>query len=168
MGDLRNNGHQVEVLFLEARDEVLIRRYSESRRKHPMATEGTVLQGIQAERDLLQHLRHEASRIVDTSDLNVHELRSMVQVAYQSEERPERMHVFVGSFGFKYGVPTHTDLVFDVRFLPQPSFRRLASPPNGSASRGGSVCAGDDIWRVIYAALEDVSCRVAAALRARG
>ncbi len=115
LGSLTQRGHQVEVLFLEARDDVLIRRYSESRRKHPLATEGSVLQGIEAERQLLQSLRHEANRVVDTSDLNVHELRSMIHTAYRSEERPERMHVFVGSFGFKYGVPTSTDLVFDVR-----------------------------------------------------
>lgn len=101
---------------------MLIRRYSESRRKHPLATEGTVLQGIAAERELLQHVRYEANRVVDTSDLNVHELRSIVQTAYRGEERPDRMHIFVGSFGFKYGVPTHTDLVFDVRFLPNPHF----------------------------------------------
>jgi UPF0042 nucleotide-binding protein len=115
-------GHQVDVLFLEARNEVLIRRYSESRRKHPLATEGTVLQGIETERELLQHLRHQANRVVDTSDLNVHELRSIIQTAYRGEERPERMHIFVSSFGFKYGVPTSTDLVFDVRFLPNPHF----------------------------------------------
>jgi UPF0042 nucleotide-binding protein len=115
-------GHQVDVLFLEARNDVLIRRYSESRRKHPLATEGTVLQGIETERALLQHLRHQANRVVDTSDLNVHKLRSIVQMAYRSEERPERMHIFVSSFGFKYGVPTSTDLVFDVRFLPNPHF----------------------------------------------
>ena len=97
LGALTESGHQIEVLFLEARDDVLIRRYSESRRKHPLATEGTVSQGIEAERELLQHLRHEAHRIVDTSDLNVHELRSIIQAAYLGEERPERMHVFVGS-----------------------------------------------------------------------
>ncbi|ETX07136.1 MAG: hypothetical protein ETSY2_12975, partial [Candidatus Entotheonella gemina] len=128
---LTEEGHQAEVLFLEARDEVLIRRYSESRRKHPLATEGTVLQGIEAERELLQHLRHEANRVVDTSDLNVHELRSIIQTAYRSEEQPDRMHVFVGSFGFKYGVPTHTDLVFDVRFLTNPHFVEELRPQTG-------------------------------------
>ncbi len=128
---LTEGGHQVDVLFLEARDEVLIRRYSESRRRHPMATEGTVLQGIEAERDLLQHLRHNARRVVDTSDLNVHELRSMIRTIYGGEERPDRMHVFVGSFGFKYGVPTTTDLVFDVRFLPNPHFVEALRPQTG-------------------------------------
>jgi len=131
LGALTVYGHQVDVLFLEARDEVLIRRYSESRRKHPLATEGTVLQGIEAERELLHHLRHEARRVVDTSDLNVHELRSIIQTAYRGEERPERMHVFVASFGFKYGVPTTTDLVFDVRFLPNPHFVEVLRPQTG-------------------------------------
>ncbi|ETX00131.1 MAG: hypothetical protein ETSY1_12370 [Candidatus Entotheonella factor] len=128
---LMEGGHQAEILFLEARDEVLIRRYSESRRKHPLATDGTVLQGIEAERELLQHLRFKANRVVDTSDLNVHELRSIIQTAYASEERPDRMHIFVGSFGFKYGVPTHTDLVFDVRFLPNPHFVEELRPQTG-------------------------------------
>jgi len=127
-------GHQVDVLFLEARNDVLIRRYSESRRKHPLATEGTVLQGIETERELLQHLRHQANRVVDTSDLNVHELRSIVQTAYRGEERPDRMHIFVGSFGFKYGVPTNTDLVFDVRFLPNPHFVEELRPQTGQNS----------------------------------
>jgi UPF0042 nucleotide-binding protein len=128
---LRKWGHQVDVLFLEARNDVLIRRYSESRRKHPLATEGTVLQGIETERGLLQHLRHQASRVVDTSDLNVHELRSIIQTAYRGEERLDRMHIFVGSFGFKYGVPTNTDLVFDVRFLPNPHFVEALRPQTG-------------------------------------
>lgn len=119
---LVESGHRVDVLFLEAWDDVLIRRYSESRRKHPLAIEGTVLEGIEAERELLQHVRHEAHRVVYTSDLNVHELRSIIHTAYRGEERPDRMHVFVGSFGFKYGVPATTDLVFDVRFLPNPHF----------------------------------------------
>jgi RNase adapter protein RapZ len=138
LGALTACGHQVDVLFLEARDEVLIRRYSESRRKHPMATEGTVLQGIEAERALLQHLRHKAHRVLDTSDLNVHDLRSIIQTAYGGEEWPERMHVFVGSFGFKYGVPTNTDLVFDVRFLPNPHFveaLRLQTGQNPEVAR---------------------------------
>jgi len=124
-------GHQVDVLFLEARNDVLIRRYSETRRKHPLATEGTVLQGIETERERLQDLRHEAQRVVDTSDLNVHELRQIVQASYRGEEHSDRMHVFVVSFGFKYGVPTNTDLVFDVRFLPNPHFVDDLRPQTG-------------------------------------
>ncbi len=131
MASLIDQGHQVEVLFLEARDDVLIRRYSETRRKHPQANGGTVLEGITAERELLQHLRHEANRVVDTSDLNVHELRAALHTAYRSDEHPERMHVFVSSFGFKYGVPTNTDLVFDVRFLPNPHFVAELRPQTG-------------------------------------
>ncbi len=131
LASLTEQGHEVDVLFLEARDDVLIQRYSETRRKHPQANGGTVLQGITAERNLLHHLRHAANRVVDTSDLNVHELRSIIHTAYRSEDHPERMHVFVSSFGFKYGVPTNTDLVFDVRFLPNPHFVADLRPQTG-------------------------------------
>ena len=119
---LHGQGHHLEVLFLEAQDDVLARRYSETRRKHPLAEDGLVLQGIATERLLLQELRQRATRVIDTSHSNVHELRAMIQEAYRSEDHAMRMHVTVVSFGFKYGVPTHTDLVFDVRFLPNPHF----------------------------------------------
>ncbi len=128
---LTQRGHKVEVLFLEARDEVLIRRYSETRRKHPQANDGTVLQGITGERELLQHLRNEAHRVIDTSDLNVHELRALIHEAYRATDYPERMHIFVNSFGFKHGVPANTDLVFDVRFLPNPHFVESLRPQTG-------------------------------------
>jgi UPF0042 nucleotide-binding protein len=119
---LEEEGHHIEILFLETRDEVLVRRYSETRRKHPLATDGSVLGGIGRERDLLQGLRQRATRVLDTSDLNVHELRALIQEFYRTEDRSGRMHISVQSFGFKYGVPVNTDLVFDVRFLPNPHF----------------------------------------------
>jgi UPF0042 nucleotide-binding protein len=119
---LQRHGHRVEILFLEAKEEILMRRYSETRRKHPLANDDAVLQGISREQELLAQLRQRATRIIDTSDLNVHELRTLIQTAHRADNGVERMHISVWSFGFKYGVPMNTDLVFDVRFLTNPHF----------------------------------------------
>ena len=135
LDDLLRQGHQVEILFLDAKDDALVRRYSETRRNHPLAKEGSVLQGIALERDLLEGLRQRATRVVETSDLNVHELRSLVQAAYENGDLNRRMHITVMSFGFRYGVPLNTDLVFDVRFLPNPYFDPELRTGTGQESR---------------------------------
>jgi UPF0042 nucleotide-binding protein len=119
---LQGQGHHLELLFLEASDDVLLRRYSETRRKHPLAMADSVPHGITLERELLASLRQRATRIIDTSALTLHELRALVQAAYRSQSGDGRMQVSVVSFGFKYGAPTNTDLLFDVRFLPNPHF----------------------------------------------
>jgi UPF0042 nucleotide-binding protein len=119
---LQNNGHGVEILFLEAKEDVLVRRYSETRRKHPLATDGSVPTGIALERQRLEGLRQRATCLLDTSDFNVHELRDLIQATYSAQDATGRMHIVVLSFGFKFGVPHNTDLMFDVRFLPNPHF----------------------------------------------
>src|SRR5919109_3462405 len=120
--ELQVDGHQVETLFLEAKEEVLVRRYSETRRKHPLATDGSVPAGIILERQRLEELRQRATRVLDTSDFTVHELRAFIQTTYSALDDMGRMQILVLSFGFKFGVPYNTDLVFDVRFLPNPHF----------------------------------------------
>jgi len=120
--ELRSRGHAPEVLFLEAADEVLVRRYHETRRRHPMAGEGGVLDGIQAERRALAHLREGADRIIDTSGTTVHQLRQRLVELYGTDTRGEGLTVSLVSFGFKHGIPFDADLVFDVRFLPNPHF----------------------------------------------
>jgi RNase adapter protein RapZ len=119
---LRARGHRVEVLFLEAGDEALVRRYHETRRRHPLAGEGSVVDGIRAERQALAHLREAADRVLDTSRLTVHQLKDRLIEAYSPRETPQALTVSLVSFGFKYGVPYDADLVFDVRFLPNPHF----------------------------------------------
>ena len=119
---VQGHRHQLEILFLEAQDAVLVRRFSETRRKHPLATAGSVLDGILGERQRLEELRQRASHILDTSDFTVHELRAFIQTTYASQDNVGRMQIVVLSFGFKFGVPSNTDLVFDVRFLPNPHF----------------------------------------------
>ncbi|HSF33278.1 MAG TPA: RNase adapter RapZ [Candidatus Tectomicrobia bacterium] len=119
---LRQAGFTCEILFLEARDEVLTRRYSETRRKHPLAEQVPVPQAITLEREALAGLRDMADRIIDTSDYNVHQLRTALAAWYATANHRRRMTISVLSFGYKYGLPFNADLVFDVRFLPNPHF----------------------------------------------
>jgi UPF0042 nucleotide-binding protein len=120
--ELRGKGHVPEVVFLEAADEVLVRRYHESRRRHPLAGEGNVLDGIQAERKALAHLREVADRIIDTTGLTVHQLKERLIDAYAGPREAGALTVSLVSFGYKHGIPYDADLVFDVRFLPNPHF----------------------------------------------
>jgi len=117
---LRNGDAQVEVLFLDASDEVLIRRYSETRRRHPLAVDASVVDGIAEERRILRELRTLADEAVDTSSLTVHELKRLIQARFGGES--SELSVALVSFGFRYGLPPQADLVLDVRFLPNPYF----------------------------------------------
>jgi UPF0042 nucleotide-binding protein len=121
LDEVRRAGHQVEVLFLDASEESLIRRFSETRRRHPLAANGTVAAGIEAEREALEDLRELADQVIDSSALNVHDLKRMVQARF-SPEPSAGPSLSVMSFGFRYGVPPQADLVLDVRFLPNPYF----------------------------------------------
>jgi len=121
IGQLRAEGAKVEVIFLEASDELLIRRYSETRRPHPMSPDGTVRDGIAKERELLADLRATADKIIDTTEHTVHTLKAVVKELFADEEDTQ-LRVNVLSFGFKHGLPPECDLVFDVRFLPNPYF----------------------------------------------
>lgn len=122
LDDLKGSGHHVDVLFLDAGDEVLVRRFSETRRPHPLAATGTPASGIRLEREKLAALRERADRIVDTSALTVHELREELRGLVAGTESAGLMTVTLMSFGYKYGVPTDGDTVIDVRFLPNPFF----------------------------------------------
>ncbi|RKT86677.1 UPF0042 nucleotide-binding protein [Saccharopolyspora antimicrobica] len=117
--DLDARGYKPKVLFLEATDEVLIRRFEGVRRSHPLQGEGRLADGIAAERSLLSRLRSEADLVLDTSNLSVHQLRSKIEDAFGTEAST-RTRVTVLSFGYKYGLPMDADLVMDCRFLPNP------------------------------------------------
>jgi len=129
--NLRAGGHEVEVIFLDASDEALVRRFSETRRPHPLEPSGDVLGGIQLERERLAPLRAQASHIIDTTTLSVHDLRRiLVDHIARGGGRPH-MVTRVVSFGFKYGLPVDADLVFDLRYLPNPHFVPELRPRSG-------------------------------------
>jgi UPF0042 nucleotide-binding protein len=132
--ELRQQGAEVDVLFLESSDDVLIRRYSETRRRHPLAGEGTVADGIAAERRALSDLKAMADEVVDTTTLNVHELKKLVARRFAGGENT-KLGVTVVSFGFRFGIPTHADMVLDVRFLPNPYFIPELKPFPGTDPR---------------------------------
>jgi UPF0042 nucleotide-binding protein len=117
--DLDARGYKPRVLFLEATDDVLIRRFEAVRRGHPMQGDGRLADGIKAERHLLTPLREEADLVLDTSALSVHQLRAKIEDTFGTETAA-RTRVTVLSFGYKYGLPMDSDLVMDVRFLPNP------------------------------------------------
>ena len=120
--ELRHRTTSLEILFLDATDVVLQRRFSQTRRKHPLVASGTVLNGIRAEREKLEDLKQMAPRFIDTSNINVHELKRMIFRIYSVLPEQAALQINLLSFGFKYGVPPEADIVMDVRFLPNPFF----------------------------------------------
>lgn len=120
--EMRASGHQVQVLFFDASDEVLLRRFNETRRPHPLASNDPVHEGIARERKALEGMRELADKVIDTSDFNVHELKREMEHHFIQVSSPRRMTLFLTSFGYKYGTPHDTDIILDVRFLPNPFF----------------------------------------------
>ena len=135
LDEVRREGHQLEVVFFDAADEALIRRFSETRRRHPISPEGSVQDGIAEERRLLSVLRGLADQIVDTTRMNVHELRDAVTARFGGPGRDDKLNVTLLSFGFRNGIPPASDLVFDVRFLPNPYFVEGLKPHPGTDPR---------------------------------
>ena len=119
LGRLRQDGVDIRTLFLEASDETLVRRFESSRRPHPLQGSGRILDGLERERELLAEFRADADIVVDTTMLNVHDLRRRVEAAFPDEKRVA-LRATIMSFGFKYGIPVDADIVLDVRFLPNP------------------------------------------------
>jgi UPF0042 nucleotide-binding protein len=155
LGELRGRGHTVEVLFLEASEEALVRRYRETRRRHPLAPDGNVVEGIRAERKALSTMREVADRIVDTSALTVHQLKDLLIETYVSPGQRTGMNISLVSFGFKHGVPFDADLVFDVRFLPNPHFVETLRPLDGRDARVREFILEHDESRELLRRLED-------------
>ena len=128
--NLKDRGLAASLLFLEASERALLRRFSETRRPHPLAVNQPVIEGIREEREALGPIRKIADLILDTSDYTVHQLRDYVREHYETRGEPAALVVTVMSFAYRYGVPPEADLVFDARFLPNPNFvprlRRLS------------------------------------------
>ncbi|MBZ5496858.1 MAG: RNase adapter RapZ [Acidobacteriia bacterium] len=122
LSSLREYEFRLFVLYLEARDEVLLRRFSETRRPHPLTGDKTLSQAIRLERKRLRAIRERADVIIDTSGYSIHEVKALVMDRFREHPRTEKLIVYLVSFGYKHGVPLESDLLFDVRFLPNPFF----------------------------------------------
>lgn len=120
--DLRKEGYRIEILFLESSDTILMRRFNETRREHPLALGGSIRDGLQLERKRLQFIRDMATQVIDTSTLSVHQLKEKVQQYAQGGKSTSQMTVALLSFGYSFGIPFETDMLIDVRFLPNPYF----------------------------------------------
>jgi UPF0042 nucleotide-binding protein len=121
-GALEGRGIQPRIVFLEARDDVLIRRFSETRHRHPLSDHRGIASSIAEERRLLEPIRNEADVIVDTSDLSLRQLRERLFAQLATSTRPDQLAVQLISFGYKFGIPLESDLVFDVRFIANPYY----------------------------------------------
>jgi UPF0042 nucleotide-binding protein len=154
LDELKASGHDVEVLFLDCADDALVRRYSETRRPHPLAPGGDVLEAIGRERERLAPLRMRARHVIDTSHLSVHDLRrTLVEHIAREGERPQ-MRIRLVSFGFKFGLPVDADLVFDVRYLPNPHFVPELRPLTGREAAVAEYVLGSPETREL---LDDVT-----------
>jgi RNase adapter protein RapZ len=132
---LKSKGYTIDVLFLDAGDEILLHRFSETRRVHPLAVRRSIMEGIQTERAELAELKSMASHIIDTTSHNVHQLKDAVQRIYLDSSGGRRLMIDVASFGYRFGLPADADMVFDVRFLKNPYFVPELKEFNGQNGR---------------------------------
>jgi UPF0042 nucleotide-binding protein len=133
LAELRETGARTRVLFLDASDEVLVRRFDETRRRHPVADSHRVSEGIARERELLERIKEQSDVVLDTSELNVHELRDRLRELFgEPAGAPSGLQISVVSFGYKHGLPLDVDLVFDCRFLPNPHWIESLRPLPGT------------------------------------
>jgi len=119
---LKDKGYRIEILFLDAGDEALLHRFSETRRFHPLSVKGSVMAGISLEREKLEPLRQMADKVIDTTSNNVHQLKDVVQRFFLPSSLAKRLVIQLTSFGYRFGLPADADIVLDVRFLPNPYF----------------------------------------------
>ena len=133
--ELRESGVRTRIFFLEAADDVLVRRYEATRRKHPFGATDRVSEAITGERSLLEPLRAQADIVVDTSELNVHQLRDRLRAVFSTSSDDQALQTSIVSFGYKHGLPLDVDLVFDCRFLPNPHWVESLRPLPGTDVR---------------------------------
>lgn len=141
LAELEADGFQYEVLFLEAAKDVLVRRYKETRRRHPLKG-STILQSIEKETNIMSEIRGKATNIIDTSYLSPNELREKITSLYSTERLEKNLQVTLVSFGYKHSIPSDADLVFDVRFLPNPHYVEHLQPLTGN-----DEAVKDYVWK---------------------
>lgn len=130
--NLKNSGYKYEILFMDASHQVLLKRYKESRRIHPLSPEGRVEDGIRKERDILKEIKENSDYVIDTSNLLTRELKEEIDRIFVKNEEYNSLMITILSFGFKNGIPADSDLVFDVRFLPNPYYIDELKPKTGN------------------------------------
>lgn len=141
---LISQGYRLRIIFLDADETALLRRYSQTRRKHPLAMNKSMRKAILAEKDILEPLRRCADHVIDTSELNVHELKAIIRKIADAGSRHTPMTVQILSFGYRYGLPAHADLVMDVRFLKNPYFDEELRPLSGESEKIRSFVLNND------------------------
>jgi len=158
LSGMRAAGHRVQVVFFDASDDVLLRRFSETRRPHPLAGQGSIQDGIARERKALESIRALADKVIDTSDFNVHQLRREIEHQFAQARQTRRMALFLTSFGYKFGIPHDADMILDVRFLPNPYFVNELRPRSGLETEIEEYVLGNTETRLfldrLYALLE--------------
>jgi UPF0042 nucleotide-binding protein len=155
-GALEGRGIRPVIIFLEARDDVLIRRFSETRHRHPLAAEQGIAASIQLEREMLDSVRQQADVVLDTSDLSLRELREQIFARLGDVQHSDRLAIQLISFGFKYGVPLEADLVLDVRFMKNPHYIEALRPNSGLTPEVREYVLAQPIAEKFLAALEDM------------
>ena len=156
LDNMEKQGYQFEILFLDANDQVLIKRYKETRRTHPLAAGGRVDTGIRLERDKLQFLRTRADYIIDTSNLLTRELRSEIGRIFVENQDFANLMISILSFGFKYGIPSDSDLVFDVRCLPNPYYIDELRPLTGEDEAVYNYVMSGQVSKTLADKLQDL------------
>jgi UPF0042 nucleotide-binding protein len=154
LAELREMGARTRVLFLDAADDVLVRRFEATRRKHPLGAEDRVSDGIASERQLLEDLKGHADLVLDTSELNVHELRDHLLELFDAQQMSGTLQTSVVSFGYKHGLPLDVDLVFDCRFLPNPHWVDELRPLSGNDATVRDYVMGQEETARFLAELE--------------
>lgn len=145
---LKKKGYRIEIIFLDATDEALLHRFSETRRLHPLSVKGSLMEGITIEREKLAPLKQMADKVIDTTSCNVHQLKDSVQRYFLSSSAGKSLIIHVTSFGYRYGLPADADIVMDVRFLPNPHFVEELKHYDGHNSDVCSYVLGSEEGKV--------------------
>ncbi|MEI8172905.1 MAG: RNase adapter RapZ [Deltaproteobacteria bacterium] len=153
---LKDSGYRIEILFLDAGDDALLHRFSETRRVHPMSVKGSVMDGINLEREKLSPLKQMADKVIETSSCNVHQLKDTVQRHFLPVSVGQRLVIHVTSFGYRYGVPADADIVLDVRFLPNPYYIDELKPCDGHHPRVRDYVLESDESRIFVQKLYEL------------
>ncbi|GAA0705310.1 RNase adapter RapZ [Paraclostridium ghonii] len=153
---LEKENYKYEVLFLDCADNVLVKRYKMTRRNHPLAKSTQITEGIKEEREILQTLRNKANSIIDTSNMKPRDLKEEISKLYLEGEKTPKLTISVVSFGFKHGIPIDSDLVFDVRFLPNPYYEEELRSKTGDEQIIRDYVMNSDVSKEFFAKLEDM------------